>query len=158
VTAFHEAGHAAVAWKLKVPIEFVSIRPSQHFRGFVSHPPRRDAPNGYHGQPVFLWLAKARRAVEATVAIRLAGTFAEQLVDPLTIPSPTDEDQVAATQAARELAGLTPRELERLAVLEDPSGRGSRLSNREVAWDLARGAADGKPARSCSTWKGWCSG
>jgi hypothetical protein len=29
VTAFHETGHAAVAWKLKVPIEFVSMRPTR---------------------------------------------------------------------------------------------------------------------------------
>jgi hypothetical protein len=29
VTAFHETGHAAVAWKLRVPIEFVSMRPTR---------------------------------------------------------------------------------------------------------------------------------
>jgi hypothetical protein len=139
VTAFHEASHAAVAWKFKVPIEFVSIRPTQHFAGVVTHPSRRISSNGYHGQPVFFWPAKDRRAIEARVAIYLAGTFAE-LGGPAH-GSPPLRRGPGGRDTGSTGAGRTDAPGART-----PSGdRGSQprppRSDLEAAWNVAREAA-----------------
>lgn len=70
-TAFHEAGHAAMAVVLKLPFHFVTIVPCDDAWGHLQHRPNRGAYGRRRkdGRPY--------RNIEKRIMVRLAGPMAE---------------------------------------------------------------------------------
>jgi hypothetical protein len=129
-TAFHEAGHAAVARALGVEVDLVSIRPSEGHLGVALHGTAgtsRDfdlGPWWEHPETV--------TSVGRTVAICLAGVAAEALV------VPTDDvagwDDRAASRAILAVARLSPEDH---AALIESEGDAAPVDDGTVAWRLA---------------------
>ena len=116
----HEAGHAVVAWRLGHRLELVSVKPSAHGWGFVSHVAVNADPASPEPQvPVVLQRGTVRQAIERLMCIALAGHAAELLLAP---PAPAgygpapDEEEAERLEAT--LAELSPVSRELLADAE----------------------------------------
>ena len=98
--AFHEAGHAVVAYRLGIEVEFVTILPTHHSAGHVTH-----------GDLFCGGADSDRAALERAIKISLAGPMAEALFYPRYRRRPRSVDYVRAFGLARYLAGWGAREI-----------------------------------------------
>ena len=118
-TAYHEAAHAAAAYVFGRPVSLVSIRPGAHFLGVTTWTPGRFPGEAPVDIPAIMWPAKARRAIETSIVVSLAGSLGAMLSgwpEEDGYRAPPDEDE--AERSARVLAGLSERETATLAGLE----------------------------------------
>jgi len=98
--AFHEAGHAVIAYRLGIEVKFVTILPTHHSAGHVA---RGDLFCGGTGSD--------HAALERAIKISLAGPMAEALFYPRYHRRPRSVDYVCAFGLARYLAGWGAREI-----------------------------------------------
>jgi hypothetical protein len=81
-TAFHESSHALVAFVLRQPIRYVSIRKGQTYLGVMARgrsAPLDESAFRHFGRPAIVQPAKLRRHVEAEAVLHLI----ERIVGPL---------------------------------------------------------------------------
>jgi hypothetical protein len=137
-TAYHESGHAAVAYILGRAIDVVSIRPNEHRSGVVIfkrwRKPRGDV--GRTFQDVLLWPAEWRRRLEHDLCITLAGHYAE-----IMRPSPSsgyfdDDDEPLAKEIAGDLVPARGDLTERERLVLRRSANRSSPSDQEATDDL----------------------
>jgi hypothetical protein len=117
-TCIHEAGHAVASVVVGEGVEFVSVRPTETFRGMnVSAPPALDLA-GFDGFRSVSFEPPALRAgVERHVIMLLAGDLAAWLLG----PTPADDYHAASADEAlarQALEKLGPRLSELLATIE----------------------------------------
>ena len=145
--AYHESGHATMAYFLGRPITLVSIRPTEHYSGVTRHGVITipEADRAKLGLPVILLPTRFRRSIETSICIFLAGDVAEELAEPVVtagyVPEPEREHESDAERTLRAVEELTARERERLDELEgrtEPMG-----SDEKNAWHDAW-AVDGE--------------
>jgi ATP-dependent Zn protease len=98
--AFHEAGHAVVAYRLGIEVEFVTILPTHHSAGHVTH-----------GDLFCGGADSDRAALERAIKINLAGPMAEALFYPRYRRRRGSQDYVCAFGLARYLAGWGAQEI-----------------------------------------------
>lgn len=112
-TATHEASHGVVAAALRLPVKFLSVRPTQHYGGIMV-PARRRRPMAPHNPdvvylPLILWPARTRRWLEARAFVSLAGPVGSLYLGPrISGFVATTEDEALAEADARALARLHP--------------------------------------------------
>jgi hypothetical protein len=134
--AFHEAGHAALAFLLGRAVDVVSIRPTDHYGGVTAHrgPRLTERERRKFGLPAPLLPARVRRHLEASALVALAGDLAEPLDtdwEPVSrYIAPTPDEQLAG-QAAGDLTRMTRKEEARLAATE---AKGELWSDADTAW------------------------
>ncbi len=133
--AFHEAGHAVVAWALGVPNKVVSIRPGLGHAGVTSHDPV--GPRTDFDLRPWWESPDTARSVGRHVAICLAGAAAEALfvqyetAVPIPDPSSIQGDRDAVDR-------LAPDARTRLLATEAEAGPRTDLDS---AWIVAEGLA-----------------
>ena len=98
--AFHEAGHAVVAYRLGIEIKFATILPTHHSAGHVTR-----------GELFCGGAGSDDGALERAIKINLAGPMAEALFYPRYRRRPRSVDYVRAFGLARYLAGWGAREI-----------------------------------------------
>ncbi len=134
--AFHESGHASMAFLLGRAVDVVSIRPSDHSKGVTAHrgPRLTERERGKFGLPARLLPARVRRHLEASALVALAGDLAEQLDtdwEPVSGYIASTPDEQFAEQAAGDLTRMTRKEEARLAATQ---AKGELGSDAETAW------------------------
>jgi hypothetical protein len=149
--ATHEAGHLAMAFVWGRRLGVSSIEPTEHYSGIAFHSPARRSKGAFDAfKPVPMQPALARRAIESTIMIYLAGPAAEWWLaptEPVTGFVPEDPDKGAAAALAR-LASPSPSEAERLA----RAARDSHEPDEVQAQGLAVAFADEPTAFAYLRW------
>jgi hypothetical protein len=135
--AHHEVAHAVMALALRVPVDVISVRPTEHFHGIMISAKRTVPSQTSIGLSLPRLPADLRRYVESRVLVMLAGGLGAQLA------GANFDDHEAEARAAlailHEPPVLTPREWAVLAAEEnstDPNA-GDESNAREGARLLA---------------------
>lgn len=122
--ALHEGAHATVAWLLEIPVEYVSLRPGEHFGGVIAldewpYPPHDSSTALAVLQP-WAYQDHINRSLLHTVAGNVGGTLDGRLGGALA-----DIDDGIAFRAAHILGQLAPLTrgrvdaVERKAIIDD---------------------------------------
>lgn len=139
--AMHEACHAVVALVLAVPVDLLSIRPGEGYRGATLFAPGEILPwqdlvsnAAAPSQP-----PAAREAMERDIIVSLAGPASAYMLPPLSGHVPPDHDEERIAGALVALQRLDPALACRLLAAESepdsPEGHDSTRAQR-VAWHL----------------------
>lgn len=134
-TAWHEAGHATLAFLCGYALELASIRPSDAHGGVVIYSGEGSRVSDFEGvrarrgntsylarlgmNPTPLFPADLRRRAEVGIMISLAGPLAEELAGPRENGyRPESPDEVQALATAVEYVQLSEVEVQRLELSE----------------------------------------
>jgi hypothetical protein len=145
--AYHEAGHAVMAYTVGRRNGVVSIRPGEHYNGIAFHGPAprpSELERGKLGLPVPLLPARLRRWIETEILIVVAGREAEffRFIPPTRYSGP-DPDEEAAVRLARASVELSTRESEALAAADHAELPVDERQAEKLAWVAVGPDAEG---------------
>lgn len=107
IVAYHEAGHAVIAWTQRLAVYHASIASKAETLGYVVHSDSLH-PRALLFDPRSL---RTRVAAERNLRVALAGEVSQKLMDPGSVQRGLSSDRLAVREILRQLHGEFNQEL-----------------------------------------------